>query len=113
MAGEWAGYGISVNCISPGYVYFNSAGLRADVRYVATEMTTSHTDERSQAYARKWQDMTPFNRYASCRWPSGLELISRFAEPKEIGDLAVLMCSERNTPWMTGSDVVIDGGKFC
>jgi hypothetical protein len=22
------------------------------------------------------------------------------------------MCSERNTPWMTGSDVVIDGGKF-
>jgi sorbose reductase len=41
-----------------------------------------------------------------------LELISRFAEPKEIGDLAVLMCSERNTPWMTGSDVVIDGGKF-
>jgi NAD(P)-dependent dehydrogenase (short-subunit alcohol dehydrogenase family) len=42
----------------------------------------------------------------------GLELISRFAEPKEIGDLAVLMCSERNTPWMTGSDVVIDGGKF-
>jgi hypothetical protein len=35
----------------------------ADLRYVATEMTTSHTDERSQAYARKWQDMTPFNRY--------------------------------------------------
>jgi NAD(P)-dependent dehydrogenase (short-subunit alcohol dehydrogenase family) len=45
-------------------------------------------------------------------WPRGLELISRFAEPKEIGDLAVLMCSERNTPWMTGSDVVIDGGKY-
>jgi len=42
----------------------------------------------------------------------GMELISSFAEPKEIGDLAVLMCSERNTPWMTGSDVVIDGGKF-
>ena len=43
-------------------------------------------------------------------WES--ELIIRFAEPKEIGDLAVLMCSERNTPWMTGSDVVIDGGEF-
>jgi len=75
-------------------------------------MTTSHTDERSQAYARKWQDMTPFNRYVSYRWPWDVKLISRFAEPKEIGDLAVLMCSERNTPWMTGSDVVIDGGKF-
>lgn len=37
--------------------------------------------------------------------------MSRFAEPKEIGDLAVLLCSERNTPWMTGSDVVIDGGE--
>ena len=77
-------------------------------------MTTSHTDERSQAYARKWQDMTPFNRYVPLILTrcGGMELISRFAEPKEIGDLAVLMCSERNTPWMTGSDVVIDGGEF-
>jgi hypothetical protein len=33
-----------------------------ETRYVATEMTTSHTDERSKAYARKWQDMTPFDR---------------------------------------------------
>lgn len=32
------------------------------IRYVATEMTTSHTDERSKAYARKWQEMTPFDR---------------------------------------------------
>jgi len=81
LAGEWAQYGISINCISPGYV--------------ATEMTTSHTDERSLAYARRWQEMTPFDRFAS---------------PAEIANLAVLLCSTRNTPWMTGSDVVIDGG---
>jgi NAD(P)-dependent dehydrogenase (short-subunit alcohol dehydrogenase family) len=55
-----------------------------------------------------FQPVRPSNVYSL----GGSELISRFAEPKEIGDLAVLMCSERNTPWMTGSDVVIDGGKF-
>jgi hypothetical protein len=85
--------------------------MEADIRYVATDMTTSNTDEKSKAFARKWTEMTPFDRYVLRITRCVARLNSRFAEPKEIGDLAVLMCSERNTPWMTGSDVVIDGGE--
>ena len=35
----------------------------------------------------------------------------RFADIKEIGDMVVLMCSDRASTFMTGSDVILDGGK--
>lgn len=41
---------------------WSTVNVKLTDSYVATEMTTSHTDERSKAYARKWQDMTPFDR---------------------------------------------------
>ena len=89
-------------------------------------MITSSTDPAAQAFARKWTDMTPVGRYVSFSDSQFLTVSThpgiheflfyadcRFAEAKEIGDLAVLLCSERNSPWMTGSDVVIDGGECC
>lgn len=47
------------------------------------------------AWVKKWREMTP---------------VDRFAEPSEIGDLVVLLGSPRASSFLTGHDVVVDGG---
>ncbi|KAK4684803.1 hypothetical protein P7C73_g5362, partial [Tremellales sp. Uapishka_1] len=81
LAGEWAKYGVSVNSISPGYVY--------------TDMI-ANPPPGEEEWVKTWQAMTP---------------VDRFAQPKEIGDMVVLLCSDRASHFMTGSDVVLDGGE--
>ncbi|KAL1405740.1 hypothetical protein Q8F55_007410 [Vanrija albida] len=81
LAGEWAPYGITVNTISPGYV--------------KTDMTMHPPPGEGAAWVKKWGDMTP---------------VDRFAEPSEIGDLVVLLGSGRASSFLTGHDIVIDGG---
>lgn len=81
LAGEWAKYGITVNSISPGYV--------------STDMIKNPPPGEGEQWVTKWNGMTP---------------VGRFADPKEIGDTLVLMCSDKASTFMTGHDLVIDGG---
>ena len=41
----------------------------------------------------------------------GFDLKDRFASTKELGDFIMLLCSERAGGFMTGSDVIWDGGE--
>lgn len=81
LAGEWAQYGITVNCISPGYV--------------ATDMTDASSTPEQREWAAKWMSMTPVNR---------------FCDPAEIGAMITLMASDMASSFMTGHDLVMDGG---
>lgn len=49
-----------------------------------------------ERWVAKWNEMTP---------------VGRFAGPKEIGDTLVLLCSDKASTFMTGHDLVIDGGR--
>ncbi|KAM0753129.1 NAD(P)-binding protein [Meredithblackwellia eburnea MCA 4105] len=60
--------------------------------YVRTDMSTGSAG--GQAWMAEWERRTP---------------IGRFADPKEIADLLVVMASTKAS-FMTGSDVVVDGG---
>lgn len=50
-----------------------------------------------EQWVAKWNEMTP---------------VGRFADPKEIGDTLVLLCSDKASTFMTGHDLVIDGGMY-
>ncbi|KAL1413720.1 hypothetical protein Q8F55_001502 [Vanrija albida] len=58
--------------------------------YVSTDMTSC-----DPAWMQKWSDMTPFGR---------------FAQPAELGNMVVLMCSGLASRFLTGHDLVMDGG---
>ncbi|WVW83654.1 hypothetical protein I302_105675 [Kwoniella bestiolae CBS 10118] len=81
LAGEWAKYGITINSISPGYV--------------ATDMIKDPPPGEGREWADKWRKDTP---------------VDRFADASEIGRMVVLMCSSESSSFMTGHDLVIDGG---
>ncbi|WWC70451.1 uncharacterized protein I206_104402 [Kwoniella pini CBS 10737] len=81
LAGEWAKYGITINSISPGYV--------------ATDMIKEPPPGEGSLWPLKWKQDTP---------------VDRFAEAEEIGQMVVLMCSQQSSTFMTGHDLIIDGG---
>ncbi|OCF76349.1 2,4-dienoyl-CoA reductase [Kwoniella mangroviensis CBS 8886] len=83
LAGEWAKYGVTINSISPGYV--------------ATDMIKDPPPGEGREWAGKWRKDTP---------------VDRFADASEIGQMVVLMCSSESSSFMTGHDLVIDGGKY-
>lgn len=75
---------IRVNAIAPGFY----AGTRlGDVE--------ERTDEQTQAWAQKVIALTPKKR---------------FAEPKELKGLAVLLASDDASSFITGATIVTDGG---
>ena len=78
LACEWAGRGVAVDSISPGYT--------------ATEMTTM----ASQLHGA-WVKDTP---------------MSRLAEPAELKGAVVFLASDA-ARFITGHDLVIDGGFTC
>ena len=82
LAGEWAKYGVTVNSISPGYV--------------STDMINHTPSGEGADWADKWMRDTP---------------VGRFADPSEIGQMIVIMCSEEASTFMTGHDLVVDGGQ--
>ncbi|SCV68534.1 BQ2448_655 [Microbotryum intermedium] len=72
-----------------------SKGVRVNTLspgYISTEM--SEGSESGKKNAAEWRDRTP---------------MKRFANPKEIADMLVVLASGRSS-FMTGSDVVVDGG---
>ncbi|WWC61618.1 uncharacterized protein I303_104202 [Kwoniella dejecticola CBS 10117] len=81
LAGEWAKYGVTINSISPGYV--------------ATDMIKDPPPGEGATWPKVWMRDTP---------------VDRFAEASEIGQMVVLMCSQESSTFMTGHDLIIDGG---
>lgn len=87
MAGELSAEGITVNNICPGPTAVASWGPRAEAM---AKMRGTTADAVRQQFA----DQT---------------LLGRWAEPREIGDLAAFLVSGRNT-YMTGTTVEACGG---
>jgi NAD(P)-dependent dehydrogenase (short-subunit alcohol dehydrogenase family) len=65
---------------------------RGIIRYIATEMSVGASG--ADDWMSVWKERTP---------------LGRFARPKEIADMLVVLASDKAT-YMTGSDVVVDGG---
>lgn len=82
LAGEWAPYGVTINTVSPGYV--------------STDMISDTPSGEGASWVEKWKRDTP---------------VDRFADPSEIGRMIVIMCSSEASTFMTGHDLVIDGGE--
>ncbi|RSH82080.1 uncharacterized protein EHS24_008284 [Apiotrichum porosum] len=81
LAGEWAKYGITVNSVSPGYV--------------KTDLIANPPPGEGAEWVAKWGAMTP---------------VGRFADASEVGDMVAFMASGRASSFMTGHDIVMDGG---
>ena len=83
LAAEWAGYGIRVNSISPGYT-----------RTALVENLIATPEGKKMMDA--WMPLIPMHRMA------------------EVSDLqgAVVYLASEASDYMTGSDMVIDGG-YC
>ncbi len=81
LAAEWATRGVRVNCISPGYT--------------------------QTALVEKLLD-TPIGKEMAPQWMSRTPM-ARFAQVTDLQGAAVFLASEASD-FMTGSDVVIDGG---
>jgi NAD(P)-dependent dehydrogenase (short-subunit alcohol dehydrogenase family) len=84
LAAEWAPKNIMVNCISPGYT---ETALVLDL--LKTPL--------GQTVLPKWMDMTPMRRMAKTEELQG----------------AVVYLASPASDFMTGSDIVIDGGYSC
>lgn len=83
LAGEWAGRGVRVNSISPGYT--------------ATKLVRDLVETpEAQHMLPIWMDMTP---------------LGRMAEVTDLQGAAVYLSSEASD-FMSGSDILIDGG-YC
>lgn len=81
LAYEWAGYGIRVNAVAPGYT--------------ETELVTGVKDEgETEGWTTYWKSQTP---------------TGRFGRPIEIGAAVVFLASEA-AEQITGTVLTIDGG---
>jgi NAD(P)-dependent dehydrogenase (short-subunit alcohol dehydrogenase family) len=94
LAAEWAKYGIRVNCISPGMLYFLSTAdffLTRDPGYMDTALNNVPALD---AQKKIWKSLTPQKRLGAV---------------DDLNGLAVLLASDASA-FMTGSNVIIDGG---
>lgn len=73
--------------------------LASSQGYVLTDMIANPPDATASTWVSEWQARTP---------------AGRFATPDEVGEFVALLVSEKQggMGWMTGSDVVIDGGEW-
>ncbi|WP_353112910.1 SDR family oxidoreductase [Microbacterium sp.] len=79
LAGEWAGRGVRVNAVSPGYI--------------ATELTAPLMEQNPE-WTAAWLERTPLGRVGT---------------PDEVASVILFLASDESR-FMTGSDVVADGG---
>jgi 2-deoxy-D-gluconate 3-dehydrogenase len=97
LSNEWAGKGIQVNCICPGYVE-NSTDLliegtnETSSRYCATPLTVEYTSDKVK------------NEYVMQGTPAG-----RWGLPEDFRGVVVFLASSANN-FVTGTSIVVDGG---
>lgn len=87
LANETASYGITVNCILPGYT------RTARLDDLASRISASQNISREEAFAR-WERQIPMRR---------------LGDPKEFAALAAFLASERAS-YITGTSIPVDGG---
>ena len=87
MAADLAPHGITVNNICPGMTATESWGPRAEAM---AKVRNTTADGVRQTFA-------------------GQTLLGRWAQPREIAEVAAFLVSERNS-YMTGTTVEVDGG---
>ena len=87
MAAELGGEGITVNNICPGFTNTESWGPRAETMAKVRGITSDQVRDGVSAQT----------------------LLGRWAEPKEIGDAAAFIVSEKNS-YMTGTTIEVCGG---
>jgi 3-oxoacyl-[acyl-carrier protein] reductase len=87
MAAEGGPHGITVNNINPGMTATDSWGPRAEAM---AKVRNTTADGVRQGMASQ-------------------TLLGRWAEPREIAEVATFLVSERNS-YMTGTTVEVDGG---
>ncbi|KAE8540843.1 hypothetical protein D1P53_003207 [Cryptococcus gattii VGV] len=92
LAGEWSHIGVAVNSVSPGYV--------------STDMIANPPDATASNWVKEWEKRTPVGRYVY------VIFALRFATADEIGGFVATLLSDKmgGMGFMTGSDVVVDGG---
>jgi len=87
LSGELAPFGITVNCVCPGYT------------------DTERLSELAEATARKSGTSAPEVRRS---WERSIPA-GRLGRPEEVGDLITFLASER-AAYITGTSILVDGG---
>lgn len=83
LSADYAQYGIRVNCVLPGNVYFDGG---------------------------RWEELRKENEAGVDNFIAENVPLRRFAKPEEIADAVVFLASERSL-FTTGAELVIDGGQ--
>jgi len=89
LAGEMAPFGITVNCVCPGYT------------------DTERLNELSDAQAAK-RSITP--EQVKMEWEKSIP-VGRLGRPEEIADLIAFLASDR-AGYITGTSILVDGGHI-
>ena len=87
LAGEVASFGITVNCVCPGYT--DTERLNELAEALAAKRGTSVAEVR-----RDWEKSIP---------------VGRLGRPEEIADVITFLASER-AGYLTGASLLVDGG---
>ncbi|KAI9858281.1 MAG: hypothetical protein M1813_007555 [Trichoglossum hirsutum] len=83
LATEWGPHGIRVNCLNPGYL--------------KTDLIAGLLERDGRGLDKEWVKDVP---------------LGRMGHPSEMGGAAVWMASDASS-YLTGSDIVVDGGYTC
>lgn len=87
LAGELAPFGVTVNCVCPGYT--NTERLKELSASLAAKRNVAEAEVR-----RDWEKSIP---------------AGRLGRPEEVADLIVFLASER-AGYITGASILVDGG---
>ena len=83
LSSMWAEYGIRVNCVLPGNIYFQGG---------------------------RWEELRGENEEEIEKYISESVPMKRFGGPEEVANAAVFLVSERAS-FITGAELLIDGGQ--
>jgi 3-oxoacyl-[acyl-carrier protein] reductase len=89
LAGEVAPFGITVNCVCPGYTNTERLNELSDAQAVRRGITPEQVKE-------EWEKSIP---------------MGRLGRPEEIADLITFLASER-AGYITGTSILVDGGHI-
>lgn len=89
LAGEVAPFGITVNCVCPGYTDTERLNELSDAQAVKRSITPEQVKQ-------EWEKSIP---------------VGRLGRPEEIADLIAFLASDR-AGYITGTSILVDGGHI-